>query len=164
MKCRGRIPRLCSTRTVATADQIYADPSVLALLYLREPRSQAIAMWRWRLSGSLPVTHHGRVEIVNAIALAAFRKKLTIEQGSRAWQSLNEDFAVGRLTQVDILWRAALNRAAEFSRNFSADLGTRSLDVLHVSCAVGLGLPNFLSFDEKQKALAAKVGLRVVVV
>ena len=54
--------------------------------------------------------------------------------------------------------------AAKLSRNFSADLGTRSLDVLHVSCAVELGLPNFLSFDEKQKALAAKVGLKGVAI
>jgi predicted nucleic acid-binding protein len=149
---------------VAPADQIYTDPSVLALLYLREARTHTVAMWRWRLNGSLPVTHHGRVEIVNAIALAVFRGNLTAEQGTRAWQSLNEDFTEGRLTQVDILWRAALSRSAELSRNFSAELGTRSLDVLHVSCALELELPNFLSFDEKQKALAAKVGLKVVAI
>jgi predicted nucleic acid-binding protein len=152
------------TKIVATADQIYADPSALALLYLRQPASQAVAKWRWKLTGSLPVTHHGRVEIMNAIALAAFRGKLTGEQAIRAWQSLNEDFAAGRFIQVDILWRAALNRAAEFSRTFSVKLGTRSLDVLHISCAVELGLSNFLSFDEKQKALATEAGLKVLAI
>ena len=101
---------------------------------------------------------------MNAIALAAFRRKLTMEQATHAWQSLNEDFAEGRLSQVDILWRAALNRAAEFSRKFSVELGTRSLDVLHVSCAIELGLPNFLTFDERQRALATKVGLKVVAI
>ena len=148
---------------MATADQIYADPSALALLYLREPRSQPIAMWRWKLGGSLPVTHHGRVEIINAIALASFREKLTPEQAARAWESLNEDFTEGRFTQADIRWRAALNRAADLSRNFSGVLGARSLDVLHVACALELGLPNFLTFDERQRALADAVGLKRIV-
>jgi len=33
-------------------------------------------------------------------------------------------------------------------------LGTRSLDILHVASALVLGLPTFLTFDQRQCALA----------
>jgi hypothetical protein len=121
-----------------------------------------MALWRHRAKGSLPVTHHGRMEIVNAISLAVFRKEITSEHGSLAWASLDQDFAHGHLTQVDILWRAALNRAGELSRTHSVHLGTRALDVLHVACALELSLPVFLSFDERQLQLAKAAGLKLV--
>lgn len=62
------------TTTVATVDQLYADPSALLKLYLNEPESRAMTAWRAKYSAPLPVTHHGRVELVNGIALAAHRK------------------------------------------------------------------------------------------
>jgi predicted nucleic acid-binding protein len=36
------------------------------------------------------------------------------------------------------------------------------LDVLHVACALELKLRHFLTFDERQQQLAAKVGLKIV--
>ena len=60
-------------KTVATANTVYADPSALLKLYLHEPESQSMAAWRTKARGPLSVTHHGRVELVNGIALAAHR-------------------------------------------------------------------------------------------
>lgn len=108
------------------------------------------------------MTHHGRTEIVNAVALAFFRGDVTAQDANAAWQELDEDFAEGHLEQVDILWRSALNRASQLSREHSPNLGTRALDVLHVACALELGLGKFLSFDERQQRLASNVGLRIV--
>ena len=73
-----------------------------------------------------------------------------------------EDFRLGHLAQVDILWRAALNKAAELSRKFTPELGTRLLDVMHVACAMELGLRHFVTLDEKQSELAVAVGLKLV--
>jgi hypothetical protein len=121
-----------------------------------------MAAWRWRNPGPLPVTHHGRSELVNSIALAMFRGELDAEDGRRCFFDLENDFIAGRFFQVDVVWRAALNRAAELSRQFSPTLGTRSLDVLHVSCALELQAKRFLSLHERQKSLAAEVGLKLV--
>lgn len=60
------------------------------------------------------------------------------------------------------LWRAAINRASELSRRHTPTLGTRSLDVLHVACALELQLRHFLTFDERQRQLAAAVGLKLI--
>jgi predicted nucleic acid-binding protein len=147
---------------VATVDQLYADPSALLKLYLNEPESRAMTAWRARYSGPLPVTHHGRVELVNGIALAAHRKFISMDVLTAALAALDDDFETGRYRQTDLLWRSALKRAGELSRQYTPAFGTRSLDVLHVASALELGLRRFVSFDERQRKLARAVGLKVI--
>jgi predicted nucleic acid-binding protein len=147
---------------VVTADRIYVDPSALAKLYIHQSGSQSISAWRIRLHGALPVTLHGRTEIINAICRTAFRGQLDKPGLTEALAELEADFAEGRLQLADVLWRAALNRAAELSRTYTPKLGTRSLDVLHVACALELKLRNFVTFDEGQQKLAAAVGLKLI--
>jgi hypothetical protein len=143
---------------------VYADPSALARLFVHQAGSREIHEWRRRIAGALPVTHHGRTELVNAIALAAFRKEISLAAADVSWSALDQAFQSGAFIHADLLWRAALNRAGELSRRFSAQFGTRSLDVLHVSCALELQMKHFLSFDERQRALAEAVGLKRAVI
>ncbi len=121
-----------------------------------------MSAWRAKHQGALTVTHHGRVEIINAICRAAFLGQLDPNGLAEALADFDADFGAGHLHQADILWRAALNGAAELSRRHTPKLGTRSLDVLHVACARELKLRHFLTFDARQQQLAAAVGLRVV--
>ena len=144
------------------AEEVYVDPSALCRLYLNQPGLREIAAWRGRLAGALPVTHHGRCEITNAICLAAFRGELPEAELADVLIEFETDFTDGRLHRADLLWRAALDRAAELSRTLTPKLGTRSSDVLHVACALELKLKHFLTFDERQKKLAAAVGLKLV--
>jgi len=148
---------------VATADDFYPDPSALLKLYLNEPESRPMTAWRAKLSGALPVTHHSRIELVNGIALAAHRRFISGEALAAAFAALDDDFETGRYRQTDLLWRLALKRAGELSREHTPVLGTRSLDVLHVASALELGLRRFVSFDERQQKLARAVGLKVVI-
>lgn len=148
---------------MARAEQIYVEPSALSRLYFHhEEGSREMVLWRKRIQGSLPVTHHGHVEMVNAIALAVFRGWLHLDDAAEPWECLEDDFIQGHLVKADILWRGALNRAAQLSREHTCRLGTRSLDVLHVACALELNLRKFLCFDQRQQALAMSVGLKVV--
>jgi predicted nucleic acid-binding protein len=145
-----------------TAEEVYVDPSALARLYIHQAGSREMAAWRGRLRGDLAVTHHGRTEITNAICRAAFLGQLDSKSLVETLADFSADFASGHLRQADILWRAALNRAAELSQRHTPKLGTRSLDVLHVACALELKLRHFLTFDARQQQLAAAVGLSVV--
>jgi predicted nucleic acid-binding protein len=147
---------------VATADQFYADPSALLKLYLNEPESRAMTAWRGKQTGPLAVTLHGRVELINGLALAAHRRLITEAVYTAALGALDDDFEYGRYRQADLLWRSALRRAGELSRQHTRTLGTRSLDVLHVASALELGLRRFVSFDERQQKLARAAGLKVV--
>jgi predicted nucleic acid-binding protein len=150
-------------RIVATADKIYADPSALLKLYLNEPESRAMATWRGNIRAPLWVTHHGRLELINGIGLAAHRSIVTAAIHDAALAALDQDFAQGMYAQADLLWRATLERASDISREFTRVIGCRSLDVLHVASALELGLRSFLTFDARQKQLARAVKLRLVV-
>jgi predicted nucleic acid-binding protein len=141
---------------------VYVDPSALARLYIHQEGSREMAGWRRKVHGTLAVTHHGRTEVINAVCRAAFLRQLDVERMGEALSDFDSDFASGHLRQADFLWRAALNRAAELSRRYTPALGTRSLDVLHVACAVELKLAHLLSFDVRQQQLAASAGLKPV--
>lgn len=139
---------------------VYVDPSALSRLYIHQAGSREMAAWRAKVSGTLMVTHHGRTEVVNAICRAAFLGQIDEQALAGALADVSSDFAAGHLHQADILWRAALNRATELSEAHTSKLGTRSLDVLHVACAVELKSRYFLTFDIRQRKLAAAVGLK----
>jgi predicted nucleic acid-binding protein len=147
---------------VAIADRTYADPSALLKLYVHEPESAAMSRWRGRTGGALPLTEHGRLEIVNGVCLAAFRKTISADAMRDALASFDEDQREGRYQHADVLWRATLRTAAEISRTRTATIGCRALDVLHVATALQLGLRRFVTFDRRQQDLARAVGLTIV--
>ena len=148
---------------MATIKTVYVDPSALLKLYLNEPESRAMAGWRAKMADPLVVTHHGRVELTNGIALTAHRGHIAETVYFAALAALDDDFTQGRYRQADLLWRAALNRASDLSRAHSRTLGTRSLDVLHVASALELGFTHFVTFDHRQQTLARAAGLKLII-
>jgi len=138
------------------------DPSALRRLYVHDPRSRAFCAWRMRVRGSLPVTLHGRAEIINSICLAVFRGDIPKRVGQEAIADLEEDFSCGRLYLVDMLWRKALLWAAELSQKHTPNLGTRTLDVLHVASAQALACRVFVTYDDRQAKLARAARLRLL--
>ena len=143
---------------MANADRIYVDPRALRCLYLHDERSRAFCAWRRRLRGSLPITRHGYAELVNAIALAAFRSDVPREVADGA----TADLVAGRLRLVDLAWRRALDTAADLSRRHTPLLGTRSLDVLHVASALTLGMTGLVTYEDRQAKLVKAVKLRLL--
>jgi predicted nucleic acid-binding protein len=150
-------------RIVASVKNLYVDPSALLKLYLKEPESRVMAAWRGKIGDPLLVTHHGRVELINAIGLACYRGMITDEIRDAAFAALDDDFAVNRYRQADLLWRATLKRAGDLSRKHTTTIGCRSLDVLHVASAVELELTHFVTFDVRQQQLARAAGLKIVI-
>lgn len=148
---------------MATVEQVYVDPSALACLYLHQrERSRRMVAWRMTVTSAVPVTLHGRMEIISAICRARFTNELSEEGMHAALKDVDQDFSDEHLRQADMLWRAALRRAAQLTREHTAKLGTRAADALHVACALELKLRHFLTFDERQAKLATAAGLKLV--
>lgn len=118
--------------------------------------------WRARTRGPLSISPHSRAEVVNGICLAAFRRDIGTDALRDALGSFEEDFATGRYVQANVPWRAALRRAADLSRDHTPEVGCRTLDVLHVACAIELGSSTMMTFDRRQRQLARAVGLKVI--
>lgn len=122
-----------------------------------------MSLWRGKLGDPVPVTHHGKVELANGIGLAKYRGMITEETHDAALGALDDDFKQGRYQLTDILWRATLRRAESLSREHTASVGCRSLDIIHVASALELELTRFATFDGRQQQLARAAGLKVIV-
>jgi predicted nucleic acid-binding protein len=147
---------------VPSADRIYVDPSALRGLYVHDERSARFCRWRKRVGGALPITRFGRSELENSVELAVHRGFIDRSVAQAATLDLEADLEEGRLALVDVLWRKTLDLSVDLSRRYTARLGTRSLDVLHVASAVMLETRQFVTYDGRQAALARATGLKLV--
>jgi len=108
----------------------------------------------------LPVTWLHQLEFRNAMRLRVFRKEITPAQREASINAMLTDMAAGILTHVRPAIDDLTFEAERLSAMHSEVLGTRSLDILHVAGALTLGLSSFLTFDQRQRALAKATGLR----
>jgi predicted nucleic acid-binding protein len=141
---------------------VYADTSALLKLYWREVDSaEAIAVLTgYEVPWVYSLLHE--VELPNAVYLKRFRGECTAEQESEVLASMRRDLQTGRLRRSSSDPEAIFARAADLASKYSARLGTRSLDLLHVAAALECGSTDFVSYDARQRKVAAGEGLRVM--
>jgi predicted nucleic acid-binding protein len=141
--------------------KIYIDTSALFSLYVTDANSPKADAWRQANPVPLDFTGFHRIELRNALSLAIFQKRLTSTEAQAAWQEVQDDLAAGRLVSQPILWNKILREAESMVENHTPNIGSRTLDVLHVAAALVSGATEFCTFDERQGKLARLAGLRV---
>jgi len=99
-----------------------------------------------------------RAEFVHAVFLHVFRKAATAIEAEDAIKLLERDCASGVWQLVD-LPAGAFAQSIDLAREYGPTLGVRTLDSLHVACALGLKAERFWTFDARQARLAEAVGL-----
>lgn len=139
----------------------YADTSFLFALMIHDANSPAAGAYLRAHRQVLPFTPLQRLELKNAIRLAVFRKHAETGTAKAALEQIAADLAAGNLVDAPLAWPDVLNEADRLSERHTAALGIRTLDLLHVGAAVCLGLKEFLTFDDRQRACAKAAGLRV---
>lgn len=140
---------------------IVADTSFLLSFYLRDAHLDRA---RRALSGTrepLVVSPLARLEFTNGLKQQVFRSNWTIAGSQLAGAKFEDEFRLGRLVRGLEFTEEVWKMAESLSREFSARLGTRSLDVLHVAGALLSGGKEFWSFDDRQRALARATGLEL---
>jgi len=140
----------------------YIDTGILVKSYVREPDTpKAIAILE--AAGDPQVfSHFHEIEIPNAIRLKRFRGEITKEEEAAAVQIFRDDIKAGRMEKPDYDLAEVFRRAEKLSAKHSGDMGTRSLDLLHIAAALEAGCTVFASFDERQRKCAALAGLKVI--
>jgi hypothetical protein len=106
------------------------------------------------------LTSLGELELANALELRIFRKEATSTAVRTVQRRIQEHVEAGFFS-LQPMPLAAYERARRMARRHTAQLGVRTLDILHVTCAILLGAERFLTFDERQRKLAQGEGLRV---
>ena len=140
---------------------LYADTSLLISYYINDSHSVSAQTILHATTDPLPFTGLHRLEMRNALALGVFRRILTPAQVTATWSDVGRDLRSGRLVPQPVNWGPIYRAAAHWAALRSPAIGCRSLDVLHVALAKKLSRNEFLSFDARQKLLAAALGMSV---
>jgi len=99
---------------------------------------------------------------MNALQQRLFRKELKATEIQLARKAFQEDMEGGVFQRKPVGIGAVYAQALRLSRKWTATLGTRTLDILHVAIALELGADVFFTFDRQQSKLAHAEGLKVL--
>ena len=136
---------------------IYADTSFFVSLYVKDTHS-ITADHILRGGERPPITELHIAEWTHAIAQLVFRRQMTTAEAHRLHRDFDYDRAA-RIWQTISVPENALEGCADFGRRYGPKLGIRTLDSLHVACALELKTKQFWTFDDRQRKLAKAAGL-----
>jgi predicted nucleic acid-binding protein len=101
------------------------------------------------------------IEIPNAIRLKVFRGEISQAQSETALGAFRSDIDSGRLARFSYDLAGIFSAAERLSHKYSARIGVRSMDLLHIATAIEAGCTHFASFDKRQRECAALAGLTI---
>ena len=140
----------------------YYDTGLLLKLYTNESDSEAVRKFAVRRGEALAFTPLHHAECVSALRLKCFRGEADEEEVAGALRDIESDVSAGVLRPAAVQWDAVWLRCRVLSDAHAAATGCRTLDSLHVACALLLGAEEMVTGDVRQAALGRKAGLRVV--
>jgi hypothetical protein len=91
-----------------------------------------------------------------------FRREASKAELKASLSLIDDDLENGLLLRPNLNWFEVFRQAESLSRTHSSGLGSRSLDLLHLACCLQLESEDFLTFDDRQAAVAKKAGLNLV--
>lgn len=136
---------------------VYADSSFHVAAYIRDIHTPEV-LRRLAFRPEIVLTRFHSGEIANAIYRQVFLKRVSSADAQDAWNAFDSDCAQGVWIPVSLperVWETSINLA----RRHGPTLGVRTLDSLHVACALELKADRFWTFDDRQARLAETVGL-----
>jgi predicted nucleic acid-binding protein len=140
---------------------IYPDTSFLVSLYVDEEDTKVAEAFAETLGEPLLFTPFHRLEFRTALRVRVFRKNLSLDNLNMAFRDNEEDLAQGILQHTPLVWADTLREAERLGEAYLTETGVRSGDLLHIASAVVLGAREFVTFDQRQTALARRAGLKV---
>lgn len=141
---------------------IYADTSVLVALLVNDSNTTKALELLTSMRRPLVFNRLLKLELGNALQLNLSAKKLKARDVSVAELLIEDLIKSNRWIEVEPDWERVFDRARGLSKAHTKQTYSRSLDILHVACAMELQVRKFFSFDDRQCQLAERAGLSVV--
>jgi predicted nucleic acid-binding protein len=138
----------------------YVDSSFLVSLYTLDVHSAAArALMSLNLAVWFSPLHSA--EFFHAIAQQVFFGRISSADADSVYADLKRDRDAGVWLETPMP-ENAFDLCANLARRYGAKLGVRTLDSLHVACALELKTDRFWTFDERQAKLAKAQGLKII--
>lgn len=138
----------------------YVDTSFVVSLYIADANSSEAAQRMKEMPLPVLITSLGELEFTNAVELRLFRREIQASQ-ARATRAAFRADTHGGIFRVQVLSEAVFRDAIRLALRWTARLGARSLDIIHVASALALHADEFHTFDDRQRHLATAAGLVV---
>jgi len=139
--------------------RVYPDTSLLVTLYVLGQHTAKVSE-QMALRPDLIVTPFHHCEFAHAIEGLVFRNSISVQEARLVMEAFERDSTHG-LWLATPFPQASFRTCITLAQRFTARLGCRTLDALHVAAALDLEAEEFWTFDERQKQLAAAAGLRI---
>lgn len=137
---------------------LYADSSFFVSVYLPDANTSE-SLRRLAARPRIWFTPFHRLEFAHALAQSVFHRRISSAKADEVRRQMTEDCDDGLWEMTDFPV-GAFETGTELARSHVSTLGTRTLDTLHVACALELKSTRFWTFDDRQRKLARAVGLR----
>jgi predicted nucleic acid-binding protein len=137
---------------------VYADSSFVISVYVATLHS-ASADALLRQSAQVYLTPLILAEWAHALSRQVFRGQMSAPDTQRIDLAFENDRGAGLWIETSMP-EHAFEVCADLARRYGPKLGVRTLDSLHVACALELKAERFWTFDERQAKLAKVVGLK----
>jgi predicted nucleic acid-binding protein len=108
----------------------------------------------------LLITAAQEAEVRNSLRLRVPQRRSTSQEVSSTLAYFERDISEGIFAWSDPDWPAVFRLIEQISRKYTERGAHRFPDILHIACALNLKAKVFLSFDQRQSALAKAVGLK----
>ena len=141
---------------------IYPDTSFLVALYVPDANSaEAVRRMQEQTGATFLLSDLAELELTNALQQRLFRKELKTAEIQAAQRAFREDLEQGVWQRQSAEAGVVYERALRLAAKWTATLGTRTLDILHVAIALELGAVFFYTFDKRQARLARAERLKI---
>lgn len=140
---------------------IYYDTGVLVKLYTLEPESPQVRQFVLSREEPLPFHSLHRSECASAFHLKAFLRECSLPEANRVLADMDADVRSGVLADLSLDWDKVWELCFDLARSHASETGCRTLDTLHVACALELGCREFATSDRRQALLAERLGFTV---
>ena len=137
---------------------IYADTSFLVSAYVKDAHAAQVDELL-KLHPRFWFTPLHQAEWTHALAQHMFRRMMNDADAAEVDRQLEAD-KVGGVWIKTAIPEQAFDLCAELARRHGPKLGMRTLDSLHVACALELKAGKFWTFDERQAKLAKAEGMK----
>lgn len=140
---------------------IYLDTSALLKLYIHERESETVQQWVTAQDDPLPVWELQQWELVNGLRLKVSWGDITGKQAETLTGLFEQRMQRGQY-YFPAIDRSELTVTFRTLSRQTSQIGCRTMDILHVACALQLSPALFVTFDDRQRQLAIHAGMSVM--
>ena len=140
---------------------IYLDTSALVKLYVLEAGSEFVQSCLSEQDDPLPIWELQEAELANALHLKVFRNEWTEAEAELQIEHFHSRKQRGLYVFPEIDRVELIREFHRLSRE-TPRTGCRTMDILHVACALQIPSCRFLTFDGRQGKMARLAGLEMI--